>query len=100
VQIFIYTGVTLRAMCKICTYTAFVTIINMVAPSSQIGAVNGMAVTLNSLGRCAGPALSDSMWALTVSIGFHNHAFLGFGVAAIAFVAARVVYGRLLVPGR
>jgi hypothetical protein len=100
VQFFIYAGITLRALCKMCTFTAFIVIVNIVAPRSQIGAVNGMTVTLASLGRSAGPALSGSMWALTVSLGFQKHAFLGFGAAVLAFVAARIVYGRLRVPDR
>ena len=99
-QGFIYAAITLHALCKMCTFTAFVVLVNMVAPRSQIGAVNGMVVTLASLGRSAGPALSGTMWALSVSLGFKYHAFVGFGLSAVAFVAARIAFGRLRLPDR
>lgn len=75
-------------------------IVNVVAPRSQVGAVNGMTVTLASLGRSLGPALSGCVWAFSSSLGFTMHSFIGFGSVAACLAAARVVYGRLRVPDR
>eukprot|EP00884_Botryococcus_braunii_P021799 jgi/Botrbrau1/8302/Bobra.0251s0028.1 len=94
----IWLGIMLRALCKTCSFTAFMVIVNVVAPRSQVGAVNGMTVTLASLGRSIGPALSGAVWALSSSLGFTMHSFIGFGAVAIALAAARLVYGRLRVP--
>jgi hypothetical protein len=69
-----------------------------VAPSGEMGTVNGAAQTLASFMRAIGPALGGLTWALCTRIKAPLHQALPFVVVSIGFLATRLLYSYVDLP--
>ena len=58
-------------------------------------------MSLASLARTLGPALSGTMWALSVLlVNMPGHSALGFALVAVGCVLTQIPYHYLVVPDR
>ncbi|KAL6055097.1 MFS domain-containing protein [Balamuthia mandrillaris] len=64
--------VGLRYMSSVSSFTSLTILISNSAPTSKLGAVNGLGQSLGSLGRAVGPAVAGTTfaWSLSNGLGF------------------------------
>ncbi|KAK9799374.1 hypothetical protein WJX73_005735 [Symbiochloris irregularis] len=96
----LFLAMGIKGVFKIMSMTSSMVLINMAAPKSSIGAVNGAAMAFTSLARALGPALCGTAWALAVSLEIPGQQFLGFLLMAVAAVCTAFLYRGMKLPGR
>ncbi|KAK9832715.1 hypothetical protein WJX81_003365 [Elliptochloris bilobata] len=80
-------------------FSSSMIMINLVAPATAMGAVNGAAQTLAAFVRAVGPALGGLSWALSLRLAVPGHQFLAFACVSAGLVATRLLYGFVRLPG-
>jgi len=93
---FLCTGYILRAMTDNSIITSSAMMVNLVAPSDHLGAVNGMNQMCVSFCRMAGPTLGGLAWGAAVRAELPFHSYAIYGTLAAGLFATSFVYGRSL----
>lgn len=97
-QVCLYAAIMLYNLTKVSGLNSSIIAVNLVAPKSSMGSINGAAMAMQSTGRALGPLLSGSFWALSVSLHTSGQQFTGFACVAVALALTQFIYAFLRVP--
>jgi MFS family permease len=85
----------LRSTVSTFAFTSAIVMLNVAAPKSHIGAINGMGQTLASFVRGIGPAIGGGLWSLSLGIHVPGSHFLVFATASAIAMLDHRLYGSV-----
>lgn len=94
---FLCVGYILRAMTDNSIITSTAMMVNLVAPSDHLGAVNGLNMMCMAFCRMVGPTVGGLVWGNAVRSEMPYHAFVIYGSLSFGMLLTSFIYGRYLV---
>ena len=98
-QVLMFIAVGIRSMAKVPSLSSSPIIVKTVAPSRQIGSVNGAGQTIGAFARSVGPLIAGLVWGACVDSDLAGKQFLPFIGSVVALCLTVSLYRRLQLPG-